>query len=113
LPGSSFIQILEPRGVWHANVHPAEQVLCLGVVLPRNVPARELVLMAYDALGMITRQVDEADEAGVLNVEAARWWAQNLHQTPLATTPFLKPEVEVELGVAASPAPVTRRKTPR
>jgi len=92
LPGPSFVQILEPRGAWHPNVGPVEQPLCLGVVLPCNIPVRELVLMSYNALAMITRQVDEWDEAGVFNVEAARWWAANLQRLPLSKTPFLEPD---------------------
>ena len=92
LPGPSFVQILEPRRVWHANVAPGEQTLCLGIALPCNVPAREIVLMAYDALAMKTYQVDEFDEAGVYNVPAARWWAANLHRLPLSSRAFLEPD---------------------
>jgi hypothetical protein len=92
LPGPSFIQILEPRRVWHANVAPGEQTLCLGITLPCNIPAREIVLMAYDALAMKTYQVDEFDAAGVYNVEAARWWAANLHRLPLSSRAFLEPD---------------------
>ncbi len=90
LPGPSFVQILDPPDVWHANVAPGDQPLCLGVSLPCNVPLVELVLMAYDALAMKTRQVNEADEAGVFHVEAARWWAANLHRAPLAEASFLE-----------------------
>lgn len=90
LPGPSFVQILDPQEVWHANVALGEQPLCLGVVLPCNVPAVELVLMTYDALAMKIRQVNEADEAGVFNAEAARWWAANLHRAPLAKSWFLE-----------------------
>jgi hypothetical protein len=92
LPGPSFVQIIEPRRVWHANVAQGEQTLCLGITLPCNVPAREIVLMTYNALAMTTCQVDEFDEAGVYNVEAARWWAANLHRVPLSTRAFLEPE---------------------
>ena len=90
LPGPSFVQILDPPDVWHANVAPGDQPLCLGVALPCNVPLLELVLMTYDALGMKTRQVNEADEAGVFNVAAARWSAANLHRAPLASAWFLE-----------------------
>jgi hypothetical protein len=92
LPGTSFVQILEPRRVWHANVVPGEQRLCLGISLPCNLPVREIVLMAYNALAMITYQVDELDVAGVYNVEAARWWAANLRRLPLTTRAFLESE---------------------
>jgi hypothetical protein len=94
LPGASFVQILQPRRVWNANVAPGEQALCLAVALPCNIPAREIVVMAYDALAMLTYQVDEFDEAGVFNVEAARWWAANLHRLPLTTSAFLQPGPE-------------------
>jgi len=90
LPGPSFVQILDPHEVWHANVAPGEQPLCLGAVLPCNVPAVELVLMTYDALAMKIRQVNDRDEAGVFNAEAARWWAANLHRAPLAKSWFLE-----------------------
>jgi hypothetical protein len=92
LPGPSFVQILQPWEVWHAQVSPRTQVLCLADRLPRNIPVRELVLMTYNALAMTTWQVSETDTAGVLNVEAARWWAANLHRAPLSTTPFLGEE---------------------
>jgi hypothetical protein len=92
LPGPSFVQILQPQNVWHANVAPGEQILCLGDRLPCNIPAREIVLMTYGALAMTTWQVNETDEAGVLNHEAARWWAENLSLVPLSRTPFLEAE---------------------
>jgi hypothetical protein len=92
LPGAAFVRVLEPWGVWHANVFPAEQPLCLGLVLPVNIPVVQLVLMTYDALSMKVRQVDEADTAGVFNADAARWWAANLHRAPLAKAWFLEPD---------------------
>ena len=96
LPGSRFVQILQPVAVWHANVVPGEQALCLGITIPCNTPLREIVLMAYDALAMTTHQVNEADEAGVFHVEAARWWAANLDRLPLSKTPFLKSEDDAQ-----------------
>jgi len=90
LPGMSFIQIFEPHGVWHANCGIIGQPLCLGTDLPCGMPVKELVLMTYGALSMQTIQVDERDEAGIVNPMAARWWAANLHRIPLSTTPFLK-----------------------
>jgi hypothetical protein len=92
LPGPACVQILQPWAVWHAQVSPRTQALCLGDRLPRNIPVREIVLMTYNALAMTTWQVSEADPAGVLNIEAARWWAANLHRAPLSRTPFLGQE---------------------
>ena len=96
LPGTSYFHLLDPPDAWHANVSRLgrfpTQILCLGTSLPANVTCTELVLMAYGALSMQTVQVDEGDPAGVLHIEAARWWQQNLHRMPLSTTPFLRPD---------------------
>jgi hypothetical protein len=90
LPGFAFVQILAPSRVWHANVADGPiQALCLGAQLPPGVRVAELILMAYGALSMQTVMIDEADPAGVLNVEAARWWQQNMHMIPLSAAPFL------------------------
>jgi hypothetical protein len=90
LPGYAFVQVLAPLNVWHANVAVDRgRPLCLGTQLPAGIRCKELVLMAYGALSMQTVQIDEADVAGVLNVEAARWWQQNVHRIPLTRTPFL------------------------
>lgn len=93
LHGMSFIQVLRPLGIWHANCGSIGQPLCLGTDLPCGIPAKELVLMTYGALSMQTIQVDERDEAGIVNPAAARWWAANLHRIPLCSTPFLEAEV--------------------
>ena len=92
-PGYSFIQILMPRGIWHANAGDIEhgQPLCLGVQIPTAIPVTELVLMAYGALSLQAVQIDERDHAGVLNAAAARWWQQNRHLMPLTTEPFIRP----------------------
>jgi hypothetical protein len=90
--GPSFVQILAPHGVWHANVSVSHgQVLCLGPLLPAGVPLREIVLMAYGALTMQTVQFDALDPAGVLNPLAADWWQRNPALVPLSREPFLKP----------------------
>ncbi len=90
LPGFSFVQILYPTGVWHANVSSkADQMLCLGAQLPTGIPLKEIVLMAYGALSMQAVMIDERDTAGVLNLEAARWWQQNIHRVPLSREPFV------------------------
>jgi hypothetical protein len=91
LPGWSFVQILEPARVWHPNVGGPGQVLCLGTQLPAGIRTRELILMTYTALSMQSTQIDEGDPAGVLNVEAARWWQQNRGRIPLTATPFFVP----------------------
>lgn len=88
-PGCSFFQILEPREVWHANVRLPDQPVCLGTTLPAGIPVKLLVWMVYGALSMQSVQVDESDPGGVMNVEAARWWQQNMHRIPLSREPFL------------------------
>ena len=91
LPGLAFVQILAPLGVWHANVAPraAQQRLCLGATLPPGVRVKELVLMTYGALSMQSVMIDAADPVGVLNLEAAEWWLDNLDRLPLTSVPFL------------------------
>jgi len=93
-PGYAFVCLLGPRGVWHANVaaNVPHQPLCLGATLPTGIPCVELVIAAYGALSMQSVMVDERDPAGVLNIEAARWWQQNTHRIPLTRTPFLSPK---------------------
>jgi len=92
-PGYSMVQILLPRDIWHANVGDIEhgQPLCLGVQLPTAIPLSEIVLMTYGAMTMQAISIDERDYAGVLNVEAARWWQQNRHLIPLTSEPFIRP----------------------
>lgn len=92
-PGYAFLEVLAPEGIWHANVSPCPfQRLCLGAQLPAGLRVKELVLMAYGALSMQTVQLDEADSAGVLNADAARWWQQNIARIPLSRVPFLGTE---------------------
>lgn len=93
LPGYSFLQVLSPGDVWHANVaFGPVRPLCLGAALPANVRAKELVLMAYGALSMQTVQIDEQDAAGVMNAQAAQWWQKNTARVPLSRAPFLSPD---------------------
>lgn len=92
LPGMAFVQILQPHGVWHANVGSVGQPLCLGANLPVGLPIVELVLMCYGALTLQTVMLDVRDPAGVLNGDAARWWLQNPDLIPLSATPFLRPD---------------------
>ena len=88
--GTGFVQILAPGEVWHANVLADRgQPLCLGASLPPGIRVKELILMSYGALSMQSVMLDEGDAAGVLNLEAARWWQQNLDRIPLSRTPFL------------------------
>lgn len=90
-PGFSLVQILAPRPVWHANCSPdLAQVLCLGPQLPAGLPLREIVLMCYGALTMMTVQLDPANSAGVLNPAAADWFQWNLKLIPLSREPFLQ-----------------------
>jgi hypothetical protein len=92
MPGTAFIQILEPPNLWLPNVGSEGQPLCLGPQLPCGIPVKELVLMAYGALSMQSVQIDERDSAGVLNLDAAIWWQANTNSIPLSHTPFLRPE---------------------
>jgi hypothetical protein len=91
-PGYSFVQILAPRNIWHANVGPVEhgQPLCLASSLPASIPVKEIVLMVYGALSMQTVMIDERDSAGVMNPDAARWWQLNLDKMPLTQEPFIR-----------------------
>lgn len=88
-PGYAFFTILEPRNVWHANVRLPDQPLCLGPKLPAGIRVLSLIQMAYGALSLQTIQIDPADSAGVLNVDAADFWQRNLQRVPLSKEPFL------------------------
>jgi hypothetical protein len=67
-PGYSFIQIMAPRQVWHPQVSAdGYQVLCVGNLLPAGIPAKELILLCYTALCMVTTQLDPRDAGGVFN----------------------------------------------
>ena len=90
LPGFSFVEILQPTGVWHANVSAESvQMLCLGAQLPAGIQLKEIILMTYGALVMATVMIDELDPAGVLNPEAARWWQHHIRLAPLSRASFL------------------------
>lgn len=89
-PGASFVQILQPQGVFHPQVPPsAPQALCLAPVLTPGIPARELVLLSYAAISMQHFQINAGDPAGVFNVEAAEWYQANPALIPTTTDPFL------------------------
>src|SRR5262245_3777908 len=99
-PGYAFVEIERPLEVFHPNVGgpltPAggmlrggPQLLCLGAHVAAGTPVRELVLATYQALGMMAYHVDPASGAGVMNREAAAWWAANLARVPLTREPFL------------------------
>jgi len=92
-PGWSFVHVLSPRPVFHAQVADDQlQPLCLGASLPAGIPVTELVIMAYTALSLQTIQIDVLDPGGVMNAEAAVWWQQNTTRIPLSSTPFLGQE---------------------
>ena len=104
LPGYAFVQILSPQRVWSANVAPdVRQPLCLGAQLPAGIRAKELVLLAYNALSMQTHMVDELDPAGVMNPVAAVWWQRNLARVPLSRVSFLGDE-DLQGAEATEPA---------
>lgn len=89
--GLSFVEILQPPRVWHANVLPKPgQPLCLGPRLPAGIPLVEVILMTYGALTMQTWMLDPEDSAGLANPAAARWWLANRERLiPLSTEPFI------------------------
>jgi len=91
-PGASFIQILEPQGVFLAQV-PANPPysLCLAPTLPPGIPCKELILLSYAALTLQVFQLDVAHAAGVFHPAAALWWQENPGRIPLTHEPFLEP----------------------
>lgn len=101
LPGTSLVQILEPRHIHHPNVGTdetfgpagpgafASQPLCLGSRIPRGLPLREALLMSYAALTLNSVQLDELDAAGVMNLNAARFYQLNPQHIPLSRETFL------------------------
>jgi hypothetical protein len=101
-PGFVFISVIRPTAVWLANVAADfGQPLCLGARIEPRPPVKELVLGAYLALSMQSFQINEADSAGVLRVEPARYWQhQKQHPIPLSREPFvtrtqpLNPEIK-------------------
>ena len=92
MPGSAFICLLDPAGVWHANVSAdGTQALCLGVTLPASIQLKHLLLMAYEALSLQSVMINETDPAGVLHRDAALWWQRHLHLAPLTRENFFDP----------------------
>ena len=91
-PGYSFVQILAPQPVWHPNVSPdMTQAVCLGPSIPPGLPLREIILMVYGALSMMSVQLDPGNSAGVLNPAAADWFQRNPVLIPLTREPFVQP----------------------
>ncbi len=89
-PGASFIQILEPEGVFLAQVPTRPPYcLCLAPTLPPGIPCKELILFSYAAISLQTFQIDVMDAAGVFNPLAALWFEKNPGQIPLTHEPFL------------------------
>lgn len=112
LPGFAFVEIERPREVFHPNVggplmtsagglaRGGPQLLCLGASVAAGTPVRELILATYQALGMMAYHLDPASGAGVMNREAAEWWAANLARLPLTREPFLEARDGAEGGEA-------------
>lgn len=88
--GASFIQILEPEGVFLAQVPAGPPFcLCLAPTLPPGIPCKELILLSYAALTLQTFQIDIAHPAGVFNPAAALFWQKNSGRIPLTHEAFL------------------------
>lgn len=88
-PGYSFINILWPPFVWIASVaFDPRQPLCLGQ-LPKNIPVKELILLAYGALSLQSVQIDIFDSLGTLNPSGAEYWQRNIENIPLTHEPFI------------------------
>jgi len=114
LAGWAFVNVLEPRGLWLPNAAQVpEQRLCLGVAMPVGIPLRELVLASWAALTLQAVQLDPRDPAGVLNLDAARWWQDHQHALPLTRASLLSApgpdEAQAaQLRLAGLPAPASR-----
>jgi hypothetical protein len=90
LRGTACVRIDQPRHVWLANAHQAAGVLCIGQIIPRNTLVKEIIWLTYTALTMQTVMFDTRDAAGVINPDAARWWAANQDRVPLTRTALLE-----------------------
>lgn len=90
LPGTAFLRIAQPRGVWLANACPITGALCVGTEdTMRNISVVELIWLAYSALTLQVHMYDERDPARVINGEAARWWQVNQRHIPLTDEPLI------------------------
>ena len=88
--GVAFAAIVAPSNVFHPNVRPEKpQVLCLGTVLPRGMPLREIIVLSYLSLSLQSVTMSEKDVAGVMNLPAARYYQANMSVVPLTREPFL------------------------
>lgn len=94
LPGTAFVQVLNPLGVWHPNIGIGDQRICLGAELGPGLKTTEILLLSYGALTLTNIQLDERDPSGVLNKAACEFWQANLDRVPLSSEPFL-PRLEV------------------
>ena len=99
LPGTAFVQVLLPMGIFHPSVSPAPiQNLCLGAQLPLGIRVWQLVLMSYRALTLQDHTIDPNDPAGIFRADAARWWQDHTDRIPLTGEPFLAPAEEQRSG---------------
>ena len=89
-PGFPFVEIVEPSHVFHPNVAPTPpHFLCLGETLPAGIRCKELIMMSYGALAMTTLMIDPRE--GVMNLDAATFFAACQDSLPLSREPFLEP----------------------
>ncbi len=88
-PGTAFVQVIAPKGVWHSNLAKRTQILCLGSRLPAGVRVKELILGAWAALTLQNLALDVLDPAGVMNPAAASYYQHHPGVIPLTREPFV------------------------
>jgi hypothetical protein len=90
LPGTAFVQVLQPFGVFVPTVAAGPvQVACLGDKLPVGIRVIELLLMTFRSLALQDYTIDERDPAGVMCADAARYYQRHTNWLPLTDEPFL------------------------
>lgn len=108
LPGTAFVRMIQPRFIWLGNVDHTVGVGCLGKVVPRNTPCRELILLTYSMLSAQTQMNDEYDYAGVINRDAAKWWALNPDRAPLTDRTLFDESPISDANASSEPANNTK-----
>jgi hypothetical protein len=98
LPGSVFVQVIQPLHVFHPNVYETTRQICLGLKFaPGEARVRELILMTYGALSMQTALPNPYDHHGIAHHRALQWWRDHLALRPLSRAAFFNREPTEEL----------------